>query len=217
MNRTLKALVLSAGLCALPNLCFSANIVYDNTATDLSQQYFPTPNTLEFGDQISLVGSDRVLSQFNFYYFLSGTATGQSATVRMYANSGTNPPTSAFYASDPIPLAAGFNNQQITFNLASNLVTVPNSFTWTVQFSGLTAGQNAGLLLYGPPNQGSSFNDFWQKDGTGTWGLMQINGGATLADFAARVTAVPEPGVLALSGLGALVLAGLRRRRKAPQ
>src|ERR1051326_4082091 len=111
MNRTLKALVLSAGLCALPNLCFSANIVYDNTATDLSQQYFPTPNTLEFGDQISLVGSDRVLSQFNFYYFLSGTATGQSATVRMYANSGTNPPTSAFYASDPIPLAAGFNNR----------------------------------------------------------------------------------------------------------
>jgi len=218
MNRTLKAILLSVGLCALPNIGFSA-IVYDNSSTDLGQQYFPTPNGLEFGDQVSLLGTDRVLSQFSFYYFFSGaTATTQSVTLRMYANSGTNAPSSPFYTSDPIPVgvgANGFNNQTINFPLSSNLVTLPDSFTWTVQFSSLGAGETGGLLLYGPPSQGSSFNDFWQKDGAGVWSLNQINNGNTLADFAAQISAVPEPGFLALGGLGALLMAGLGRFRKA--
>jgi hypothetical protein len=219
MNRTLKAILLSAGLCSLPSLSFSA-IVYDNTATadPLGQQYSPTPTGLEFGDRINLLGPDRTLSQFSFYYFFSGaTANTQSVTVRMYASNGTNAPGTAFYTSDPIALNPSFNNQSINFPLSSNLITLPDSLIWTVQFSSLAAGQTGGLLLYGPPNVGSSFNDFWQKDGAGAWSLMQINNGATLADFAARVTAVPEPGILALSGLGALLLAGLRRFRKAPR
>jgi len=216
MNSTLKAILLSAGLCTLPGLGFSA-VVYDNTSTDLGQQYSPTPSTLEFGDQVTLFGTDRTLSQFSFYYLLSGTsASTQSVTLRMYANNGTNPPVTPFYTSDPILLNTSFNTETINFPLASNLITLPDTFTWTVQFSSLAAGQTGGLLLYGPPTPpGSSFNDFWQKDGTGTWSLMQVNGGATLADFAARVTAVPEPGVLALGGFGALLLAGLRRFRKA--
>jgi hypothetical protein len=217
MNRTLKAIVLSAGLCSLPNLCFSA-IVYDNSATDLGQYY---PTNFEYGDQITLAGTDRTLSQFTFSYFFSGaTASTQSWTLRMYANAGTNTPVAPFYTSDPIPVATGvngYNTPIINFDLASPAVILPNTFTWTVQFSNLAPGQNAGLLLYGPPNVGSSFNDFWQKDGTGTWSLHQINNGSPLADFAARVSAVPEPGVLALGGLGALLLAGLGRFRKPPR
>ena len=210
MNRTLKAILLSAGLCFLPSFCFSAT-VYDNTLTDLGQQYFPTPSTLEFGDSITLGGTDRTLSQFSFYYFLGGAAAStQSMTLRMYANSGTNAPVAAFYTSDSLLLSLGGQTANITFP-SSNLITLPNTFTWTVQFSNLAAGQNAGLLLYGPPTTGSSFNDFWQKSSTGAWSLNQINNGSTLADFAARVTAVPEPGVLALGGLGALLLGGLRR------
>jgi len=219
MNRTLKAILLSAGLCSLPNLAFSA-IVYDNTQNDLTGQYSPATPSFEFGDQITLLGPERTLSQFSFYYFFSGaTASTQSVTLRMYANSGTNAPVTPFYASDPIPLstgANGFNTQTINFPLSSNLITLPDSFTWTVQFSSLAAGQTGGLLLYGPPNVGSSFNDFWQNNGAGTWSLNQINNGNTLADFGARVTAVPEPGVLALGGIGALLLAGLGRFRKTP-
>jgi len=200
MNRTLKAILLSAGLCALPNIGLSA-IVYDNTSTDLGQQYFPSSSGFEFGDQVSLFGPDRTLSQFSFYYFFSGAAvTTETVTLRMYANSGTNAPSSPFYTSDPIPLGVGFNNQTINFPLSSNQVTLPDTFTWTVQFSGLAAGQTGGLLLYGPPDVGSSFNDFWQADGAGAWSLNQINNGNTLADFAARISAVPEPGVLALGG-----------------
>src|SRR5690349_6224044 len=143
MNRTLNAILLSAGLCSVPNLCFSA-IVYDNTFTDLSQQYFPTPGTLEFGDQVTLFGTDRTLSQFSFYYFLSGaTASTQSMTVRMYANSGTNAPVTPFYTSDSLLLSPGSQTATLSFPLSSNLVTLPNSFTWTVQFSNLAAGQNA--------------------------------------------------------------------------
>jgi len=218
MNRTLKAILLSVGLCSLPSLSFSATVYENLTTPDLGQQYFPTPGSLEFGDQITLGGTERTLSQFSFYYFLSGTsASTQNMTLRLYANTGVtnSPAATALYTSDPIPVNLSFNTQTINFPLSSNLVTLPNTFTWTVQFSNLAAGQNAGLLLYGPPSTGSSFNDFWQKDGTGSWGLRQINGGATLANFAARVTAVPEPGVLALGGLGALLLAGLRRFRKA--
>jgi len=218
MNRTLKAILLSVGLCTLPNLSFSA-IVYDNLNTpDLGQQYFPAPATLEFGDQITLSGTERTISQFSFYYFLSGTAaSAQNVTLRFYANTGVtnSPAATALYTSDPIPVNLSFNTQTINFPLSSNLVTLPNTFTWTVQFSNLTAGQTGGLLLYGPPSSGSSFNDFWQKDGAGNWSTMTINGGATLANFAAQVTAVPEPGVLALGSLGALILAGLRRFRNA--
>jgi hypothetical protein len=138
-------------------------------------------------------------------------------TLRLYANTGltNSPDATALYTSDPIPVNLSFNTQTINFPLSSNLITLPDTFTWTVQFSNLAAGQTGGLLLYGPPSSGSSFDDFWQKDGLGNWSLMRINGGATLANFAAQVTAVPEPGVFALGAFGALVLAAFRRFRKA--
>jgi len=218
MNRTLKAALVLAGLCSLPSLCFSATTVYDNLITPdpSGRQYFPTnAPTLEFGDQITLGGTDRRLSQIDFYYFFSGAAAStQSVTLRLYANSGINPPVTPFYTSDLIPLATGFRDQPIVFTNAT--LTLPNTFTWTVQFSNLAAGQSGGLLLYGPPAVGSSFNDFWQKDAAGAWSTRQI-AGAPFNDFAARFTAVPEPGVLALGGLGALLLAGLGRFRKAPR
>ena len=218
MNRTLKAILLSAGLCSLPNLCFPASIVYDNTATDLSGQYSPSSPGLEFGDQITLTNnSDRILSQFNFYSFLTApSASTQRVTLRLYANTGvTNSPAALpFYTSDLIQLTNGFGNYGITFPLSSNQVFLPNTFTWTVQFSNLGPGQTGSLLLYGPPTVGSSLDDFWQRDGTGAWGLRQVSG--SLSDFAARVSAVPEPGVLPLGGLGVLLLAALRRFRKRP-
>jgi hypothetical protein len=217
MNRKLKAILLSAGLCSLPSLCFSA-VVYDNTATDLNLRYSPPTPTSEFGDEISLAGTDRTLSQFQFSYFFTGaTVSAQTWTLRFYANDGTtNSPGTVLYNGDPRPVTlSGFNTETITFPLSSNLVTVPDTFTWTVQFSNLAAGESGDLLVYGPPNVGSSFNDFWQKD-AGAWSTMLING-ASRSDFTARINAVPEPGVLALGGLGALLLAGLRRFRKAPR
>src|SRR5437870_5535986 len=155
MNRTLKAVLLSAGLCSLPNLCFSQvpQVVYDNSTTYRTNYY---PTTFESGNQITnLAGTYRTLSQFEFSYFYNGaTVTTQTWTLRLYANDGTtNSPGTALYSSDAIPLATGvngFNTETITFPISSNLITLPDTFTWTVQFSNLGAGQNAGLLLYGP-------------------------------------------------------------------
>src|SRR6266550_4255060 len=163
MNRTLKAILLSAGLCILPSLSFAQvpQVVYQ--AVD-NGTYYPT--NLESGDQISLAGADRTLSQFTFSYFFSGASvTSQTWTLRLYANDGTtNSPGTALYTSDPTPLSLGINGYStydINFPLSSNLITLPDTFTWTVQFSNLAPGQNAGLLLSGPPTIGSSFNDFW--------------------------------------------------------
>jgi len=221
MNRTLKAILLSAGLCTLPGLCFSA-IVYDNPSSGATPpQYFPPTPTLEFGDQITLTTNnttDRTLSLFQFEYFFSGaTASTQSVRLRLYANTGVggSPSTTPLFTSDPISLATGYRTQPIDFALAIPPITLPETFTWTVQFSNLAAGETGGLLLHSPPTVGSSFNDFWQRDALGAWSTMQS--GVGFNDFAARVTAVPEPGVLALGGLGALLLAGLGRFRKAPR
>ena len=221
MNRTLKAILLSAGLCTLPGLCFSA-IVYDNPSSGATPpQYFPPTPTLEFGDQITLTTNnttDRILSLFQFEYFFSGaTASTQFVTLRLYPNTGVgnSPSTTPLFTSDPISLATGYRTQPIDFALAIPPITLPETFTWTVQFSNLAAGETGGLLLHSPPTVGSSFNDFWQRDALGAWSTMQS--GVGFNDFAARVTAVPEPGVLALGGLGALLLAGLGRFRKAPR
>jgi len=217
MNRTLKAVFLSAGLCSLPSLCFS-QIVYNNPGTGTNSYY---PTTLEAGDQITLFGPQRTLSQFQFEYYFSGTTVStQTWTLRLYANDGTtNSPGSALYLGEARPISLGpngYTRETINFPLSSNLVTLPDTFTWAVQFSNLGPGQTAGLLVSGPPIVGSSFNDFWQRDSSGVWSTMKING-APFSDFVAQVSAVPEPGVLALGGLGALLLAGFRRFRKTPR
>jgi hypothetical protein len=215
MNRTLKVILLSAGLCSLPSLCFSA-VVYDNSTPNLTGYH---PTTLEVGDQITLSGTERTLSVFSFEYFFSGTTVStQNWTLRLYANNGiTNSPGTVLFTGTPQQVSLGTNGYSrydVDFGTATNLITLPDTFTWTVQFSNLAAGQNAGLLVYGPPSIGTSFNDFWQNDGSGNWSLNVING-APRSDFIATVTAVPEPGVLALGGLGVLLLAGLRRFHKA--
>jgi len=219
MNRTLKAILLSAGLCSLPSLCFSA-IVYDNTSTDLVRQYSPTTPTLEFGDEITLdplTAGIRTLSRIDFYATLNNapSATIQKVQLRLYANTGVNnsPAATPFYTSELIQLATGPQTYGLVPPPGSNFI-LPETFTWSVQFSSLGAGETGGLLLYGPPGTGTSDPSFfWQKDGAGAWGQMFIGGGVR-SDFGARVTAVPEPGILVLGGLGALLLVGLRSFRR---
>jgi hypothetical protein len=49
-------------------------------------------------------------------------------------------------------------------------VPLPNSFTWSVQFSGLSTNDSAGVDLYAPPVIGSTYNDYWQQE-TNRWAL----------------------------------------------
>lgn len=210
MKRNFFRTVLLVGvILTLPSASFAA-VVYDNTTTDLNQYY---GSTFEFGDQVNLAGTDRTVTDFSFYARLNASTLGsQSLVFRFYDNTGgTNgAPGTLLFQSDPQAMALGSQ----TFTVSGLSVTVPNSFTWTVTFSNLGAGDDAGLLIYNPPTIGTSLNDFWQKDGGGAWSLMQVNGGLTPANFAARVTAVPEPGVFALGVLGAIIFRALKRSRR---
>ena len=66
--RTTSNLIKSlAVLSALLPFCTSglASIVYDNSTSDLNRSYAPTvANGTEFGDEITLAGTDRVINDF---------------------------------------------------------------------------------------------------------------------------------------------------------
>jgi hypothetical protein len=185
-----------------------ATVVFDNTTNYLAQ-YFGSTN--EFGDQIRLIdGIERLVTQFKFEYWTShGISGDEKLQVKLYDNAGIDgSPGTVLYDSGQFSIKSGYN----TVTLDGLDVNVPDSFTWTVQFTGVQANENLGLLLYDPPTVGSSYNDFWEKTG-GVWGTKTLP--ETVANFSAKVTAVvPEPTVMQyglLTGVAGLV-AFLRRR-----
>lgn len=208
-------------------------IVYDNTvnrSTNSSGQFarFAQPG-VEFGDQVILAGGAlagvRTVTSFSFEYYLTGAGSavtpGGQARLRFYPNTGA----SGSPAASPLFTSVVFDvfntdpndaqGEVLTFSGLN--VTVPDTFTWTVEFMNLGAGANAGLPLYSPPTVGNSFTDYWLRDGGGNWVLGQPNPPTTptALDFSARIDAVPEPGTIALGALGlAFICAhGLKRRK----
>lgn len=168
-----------------------SEVVYDNSQAYLTNYY---PSILEYGDEIRLAGTARIVTNFQFEYFGAFLRTGdEEARVRFYANDGpgrTAPtPNTLLYDSGPFPLLSGLN----TAPISGISVLVPDVFTWTVQFTGLTGlvGDQAGLIFYNPPSIGRSFDDYWRNDGT-NWVLFRF-GGEPKANFGARVLAFPDP------------------------
>ena len=186
-----------AGAVLLAPTAGWAELVYDN-----SREYSTNfvAHTFEYGDEIRLAGSARTVTSFQFELY--GEFTPQSVVnvrLRFYANDVAGQflaPGTLLYQSELLRVAQGFN----ALAVSGLSVPVPNSFTWTVAFSGLTmtAGDQAGLVLYGNPSVGSSLNDYWQKGGRG-WQLYRFPGGIPVANFAARVYALPDPQVRFLS------------------
>jgi hypothetical protein len=190
-------------------------VVYDNSATPLNL-YFSS--TTEFGDQIE-IGSGWIASSFRFEYFASGLSGDETARIRFYANNGipidgtdSQAPGQLLYQSPVINLQNG-NVPVIIEQLAPLGIELPESFTWTISVSGVSGSEVFGLNLYDPPVVGSSLDDIWQFTAQG-WQLVQLPGlpaGAS-ANFGAYLTAVPEPGPLAILAVGAAALF-LRRRQ----
>lgn len=222
--RTTSTLLKS--LTVLSALCTSgfAAIVYDNSLTDLNTTYGVTG--VEFGDEINLGGTDRIINDFKFEYFLSSNASGNE-TVQLFlrANDGplitrTNPDNTTFqvaspgtllYTSPVLSLQTGFQ----TANASEFAVLAPDTITWSVMFEGIETGEVGGLRVYNPPTVGTSFGDFWQRN-NGTWNTYLITDpSAVPGNFAARVTAVPEPTTFAyalLVGLSCMGYLGYKRR-----
>ncbi|MDE0867320.1 MAG: immunoglobulin domain-containing protein, partial [Rubripirellula sp.] len=148
-----------------PSVATSGGTVYENTAT--SGAYFPSIK--EFGDEVTLGLNNRLLDSLTFEYFGDFTADGdEKVVVRIYANDGAGnavmaQPGTVLYESDPFAIAPGFNS----VNVNDLLIEVPDTITWTVQFSGVanTDGDRAGLIFHNPATIGSSFDDFWINSG----------------------------------------------------
>lgn len=186
-------------------------VIYENS-TSYSGKFNHSLN--EYGDEISLSGTARLVTQFQFEYYGGFVPQGdESARVRFYSNTGpawhntrdwiTPAPTPLFETL--IPVGTGFNTATITVPY----VQVPDHFTWTIQFFGvtMTANDTAGLLFYGTPALGKSFNDFWELLTIG-WTPERV-GGVT-NNFSAKVMAVdsvpPPPTLNVAAGGGNLSL-----------
>jgi len=188
-------LFLAAGVCQQSR----ADLVYDNSSTDLAVRF--NPGTNEVGDEIVLTttNSSRYVTNFIFEYYGTGFSGNEQARLRFYRNDGTNSPSgppvpntviydSGFFPIGPTPRATLiFTRENSQLN-----VFVPDSFTWSVQFAGIDPEESVGMGvdLYSPPTVGSSYDDYWDCDASG-WHLR--NHPVYPMNFAARVQASPLP------------------------
>ena len=95
-------------------------------------------------------------------------------------------PGTLLYESGKFNLLNKYNTVSVT-GLNLELPEGTKEVTWTVEFTGLGAGQS-GLLLYDPPTLGTSYDDFWEKVDE-VWELKSIEENA---NFAARLAGVPD-------------------------
>jgi hypothetical protein len=213
MIQTLRAFLAGALLSSLP--LTAAEIVYDNSVNDLA--FNLDPGAQEIGDEIFLDGTARWLSEFTFEYWGDNTlsetefAGPVEARIRFYLNDGpplddvpdSSTPSTVFFDSgtfaiDPTPRATLTFTDFQTDVVLPLTVDLPDSFTWTVEFTGLGVTDTAGVTIYSPPVIGTSFDDYWVNE-SGTW-TLQTN--VVAIDFAAQFSAVPEPSALALAICG---------------
>lgn len=231
---------LAAGVVALLAQNAQGQIVYNNTgqsggdSSEVGNYSFGNGGNSEAGNEIVL-GSGTgsyTLSTFEFQFFLTGTTFSGSPSVELnfYANTGAavsgyaSPATTPLYSSGFSPISAftDASGDTLTYTLPAGTV-VPADFTWTVAFSGVPAGDTAGLSIFNSstvnthgvplPAIGGNYNDAWVNNG-GTWTLVQStpNANDPGLQFGAIATAVPEPSTIALGVMGACGL--LARRRK---
>jgi hypothetical protein len=191
----------------------AATTIFNNSVNDLNLRF--NPGTYEVGDQVTnLAGTDRLITGFSFEYWGTNTANPSvfsstvHAEVRFYLNNGATfngyaSPGTMFYDSGLFAVSPT-SRATIVFDASDfggGVFLNGESFTWTVQFSGMGGTDSIGVDLYNPPTVGSDYPDYWENQGSG-WAL-RTNSLTSTMNFAAVVTAtVPEPSAIALSLLG---------------
>lgn len=211
---TKKSLTLAVATAALASLSAKAQIIaYDNTTGYQGQ--FSNRGNFEVGDEIYLTTGATTLTDFAFEYNYTAGGDGATGVLRLWNKVGDVPGTLLFQ-SQPFALQSGLHSAAVN----GLSLDVPGTLIWTVDFDGIGAGEEAGLLFYNGVGVGSgpgqSLDDYWENQGTAAipnWVLVDT---PTLIDnFGARVTVVPEPTTVGLLIGGAAVLGLAARRRKA--
>ncbi|MFM1769925.1 MAG: hypothetical protein RJA22_2454 [Verrucomicrobiota bacterium] len=176
-------------------------LLYDNTSERATPERFAQSGH-ELGEEIILAGNgtSHVVTNFLYEFFGHGpdfTNGNVSIALRFYANDGPGGvPGTLLYDSGyyPIP-ATGPSGSVISY--AGLSVSVPRSFTWAVQFQGLTSGagglQAAGLDLYRIPSIGQTYDDYWERSAPGgTWELRAPAPGQPAINFGCQVAGLYE-------------------------
>ncbi|HWA82970.1 MAG TPA: PEP-CTERM sorting domain-containing protein [Fimbriimonadaceae bacterium] len=206
-----KALILVSALPALAG----ASVVYDNMSWTQGWYWAENPGftspTAEGGDQVTLGGTDRAVTNIDILFYSLWDAGTADVTVNFYKNDGVGgAPGTLLWTSGTM---AGMSHVQglQTYSFAVPSVVVPNTFTWTLGLANRTGSTgDIGPALADPPTVGSSGDFFWYM-GSGGWATTGW-GGSPVANFGARITAAPVPEPAAFGVLGVGVVALLRRR-----
>jgi hypothetical protein len=212
----------SAAVPTNPAIYYNANQASQQTSggvplfRDLNDPANPA-GTTEIGDEITFGGSLRNLTDLQYNFNIT---PGSNPSAQLFLRSldgplfnGNASPGSVLYTGDIVSLGSGadaFGYGSVTVNGIDGRV-LPDTVAWSVVFTGVNAGERAGLLYYNPPEVGSSTDDFWARV-NGTWQLLDTPG--VVDNFAFAAYAVPEPTTWAIM-LGGLGLLGFLRRRKA--
>jgi len=218
------------------------NAVYSNVTTFAGQAFSPAGATAGITrlmmDDITSTGGMLTTIRFNITnldvasfsarprirFWLADGAGGAPGTPYSTSING-GPPSVVGFSFNPITFAAN-SATTFTFDLVagSSQFAIPSGTFWagmTFDNAGPTATNanlnNLGMGIFGPPDVGSSADNFFVTTNPGSFlgtanpgGTQQNFGGLPPANFGWEFV-VPAPGSLALLGLGGL-LAGRRRR-----
>ncbi len=169
------------------------------------------------GDQITLTGTNRTVVQFDLILSSLDFIELEELTLAFYEVE-YPAPNVPYPGDDPI-WSTAINGvpvdgvTTITFPIPN--VEVPDTFVWV-------AGADsdvAGLATYDPPTKGSSDDFYWDYDTFGdVWYSLNFKSdpdaefGDPVANFGAKVLAVPEPTTMGFLALGGLLVAWKKRR-----
>jgi len=167
-------MVLAFGFSAAPG-----EVVYENTQGAVNIDH--CPSSTEIGDEITLADNACGVTQLDLAF--TGPIGNVDLVVRLRANDALeDKPGTVLFDSGPLTIAAvnaGFN----TFSVAVPNVTVPATFTWTIQRVG---GPNICIPRFDPPTVGSSDDFFWVNN----LGVFWFKSNTSFQDnFYARVVA----------------------------
>ena len=126
---------------------FASEIVYSNTTTEVLVEFqgnmvglYP-PIIEEYGDQITLGGTNRLIDDFKFAFWLASASVfngDETARIRFYANDSSGAPGTVLYDSGAVAFTPAVGDNYITLSNLS--VLVPDTITWTVLFGGFRRG-----------------------------------------------------------------------------